>query len=400
MRAESSSPTPRRDDATYAVFFAAGLAIALLAGLLLGAFAPLLPAGAAPAHALLQSLGWIGLVVAGMGLRLAARLAHRPRIPIPLVLAVLVLLLAGLLAWAAGLEAGRWVWAAGAVLNALCLFRLLLPPPAAIGGWWPGMLAGAAWWLAAAAFAVTGRTLETELAVILGVGAGFAFAVASRMIPVFFGRRPVGIWVMLAGLVPFHAGLVAVLAGVGWAAPLSAFGMALLLALSGASGAPPSGLTAAAAGAAPALRLANGLGLLGAAAIGLAVVSPAFLDAAVHLTGLGFLSVLIVGMAELLLPPFGLERTRPARFRPERWSAWLLGAGAVMRALWLVLALPAWWLAAAGSLSWLGLAGFAFGLARAGLRGPGLRAALTAGAQRKGGLEDEDRDRDAGQQPS
>ena len=393
-------PGPRRDDATYALFFATGLAVALLAGLLLGAFAPLLPAGAAQAHALLQSLGWIGLIVAGMGLRLAARLAHRPRIPVPLVVAVLVLLLAGLLAWAAGLDAGRWLWAAGSVLNALCLFRLLLPPPPAPGGWWLGMLAGAGWWLAAAAFAVTGRTLETELALVLGVGGGFAFAVGSRMIPVFFGRRPVGPWTMLAGLAPYHAGLAAALAGVGWAAPVSAFGMALLLALTGASGAPPSGLTSAAAGAAPALRLANALGLLGAAALGLAVVSPAFLDAAVHLTGLGFLSVLIVGMAELLLPPFGLERTAPARFRPERWSPWLLGAGTVLRALWLVLALPAWWLAAAGSLSWLGLAAFAFGLARAAVRGPGLRAALTAGAQRKGGLEHEEGDGETGQQPS
>lgn len=391
---------PRRDDATYAVFFAAGLAIALLAGLLLGAFAPLLPASAAQAHALLQSLGWIGLVVAGMALRLAARLAHRPRIPIPVVMAVFVLLLGGLLAWASGLEAGPWIWSAGAVLNALCLLRLLLPPPRAIGGWWPAMLAGAGWWLAAAAFAITGRTLETELALILGVGGGFAFGVGSRMIPVFFGRRSVGAWPMLAGLVPFHAGLAAVLAGYGWAAPVCAFGMALLLALTGASGAPPSGLTSAAAGAARALRVANALGLLGAAAIGLAVVSPAFLDAAVHLTGLGFLSVLIVGMAELLLPPFGLERTRQARFRPERWSAWLLAAGAVMRAAWLVLALPAWWLAVAGALSWLGLAGFAFGLARAGLRGPALRAALTTGAQRKGGLEDEEGDGDAGEQPS
>ena len=329
--------------------------MALGAGLVLGVLERI------EEHAWLQAAGWIGLVVAGMGLRLVPRLGGRPPLPVAVPLTVLVLLAIGLLV--------RPVYAAGAALLVVALAYSLASGRRA-GAWWLAVAAGLAWWLRVAWLVLAGAPVDAVgWALVAGVGLSFAWAIQSRMVHVFFGRPARAGWVV-ALLVLFEAGLVL-------APPLAGAAIVALTAVAGALRGGGHRMSARARAAAPGIVLANRLGALGGV---LLLLSPLpglawARDAALHVLGLGMLSVLIVAMAIVLAPVFALERAARPRLGPERIAPWLLAAATLLRAaasyrLWEPL------LAVAGVLAWLGLALFAYALVRAIVTAPRTRAQL------------------------
>ncbi len=110
-------------------------------------------------------------------------------------------------------------------------------------------------------------------------------------------------------------------------------------------------------------------------------------DAARHALGLGMITMLIIGMAQLVSPVFALERAeaRPAGIE-DRLAWWSLASAVVLR---VVAGLayghmdhePRMHLAAtAGALAWLGLAMFAFSVVRAVRKEPRMKALLATAA--------------------
>ncbi|MBO0705880.1 MAG: hypothetical protein J2P39_11215, partial [Candidatus Dormibacteraeota bacterium] len=96
-------PAPPADQHTYLAFLASGLALALGGGLVLSLLIPLASLlhwhvnteALAQAHGWTQLDGWLGLVAAGMALRLMPRFAHRAPLPSKLALVLLCLLVGG-----------------------------------------------------------------------------------------------------------------------------------------------------------------------------------------------------------------------------------------------------------------------------------------------------------------
>lgn len=364
-------PLPRaRDDASYLAFLGAGVAISLLAGIGLGALAPWLGERAVAAHGLLQAAGFLGLVVAGMSLRLFPRLARRRPLPAAIPATLLAVLLGGLGLATAGARAGWWLLALGFAAVALALAFRVVPPPRPVPGWWIAAIAAIAWWIAAAALAALALPGAVEWALVAGAGVSTAAAVQARMVPVFFGRRPPGALAMLPGLALYEAGAAAG-SEARAALPLLAFGLVWLAVETGALRGRATRLTAASATAAPALLLANRMALLSAGLFALAPWSEAAGVAGFHVLAIGFLSVLIVGMARLLAPVFAIERASGGEHRLAGLAAPLLGAAAVLRAAAAFAASPVL-LAMAGTADGLALAIFGGALAAAA-RGYGER---------------------------
>ena len=407
--ADPAVPKPA-EERSYLVFAACALLFVLGVGLALGIAIPLTGDEEAlvQAHAAAQLEGWLGLFVAGMGLRLVPRLSGRRPFPTSLTAAVFGLLALGAVlrvaaAWSNPLAVPAAAsWAAGSIVLALALASALSSRSRPWTAWRLAAWCGAAWWIVWGALgqAEAARTVDGiapadlaggwEWAGVIGVTSNFAWAVQARSVPVFFGRRPPGLAMLLPPLLALNAGAVLVVlsafavpvAGAGfalaglatvWLAPLagSVWGRAHRLR-------PASRPAARFVVAANAWAVVGGCLLLASAATGMAALR----DAALHALGLGFMTILIVGMAQLVTPAFAGERTALPRRRPELWLSLplLIAAAALRVTASLLLGEPrAAAIATSGALAWVGIAVFAFrfvSVARvaASARGAGLPA--------------------------
>lgn len=401
--ADPAAPRPA-EERSYLAFAFAAVLIVLGAGLGLGVAAALsrdarFAEALAQAHTTTQLEGWIGLFVAGMGLRLAPRLAGRRPLSSGVTVSVLVLLVAatavGVAApWAPGLRvAGAIALAGASMILAAAMAVSLASRGREWHAWRLAAWAGAAWWPAWALLALAGALAAGDGAIpdrietawvwvgLCGSLSNFVWAVQSRSVPVFFGRALPDALRMAPPLVVLNAGVILVyasafgpttlgpgllLAGAGtaWLAPVagSVWGKANRLRM-------PSRHAAHFIVAANAWAVAGGAGMMAAGILEIAgaAVADRVRDAAVHALGLGFMTVLIVGMAQLLMPAFAGERISRPRTTPERWPALaLLVAATLLRVT--AEAMPAGAQAAAvaasGLLAWLGLASFGIGMAR------------------------------------
>lgn len=359
------------------------------------------------AHGATQLQGWAGLFVAGMAFRLAPRLAGRRPVDARLSGFTFAFLVAGLLGRVAGqsvpglerlcLPAG-FASAVGMLLVAGTLAWYLLRTRRP-GAWTFGFAAGAVWWawwagvmlwsadrLAERRFLLFTENDPALWTVMFGAIGNFIWAVQARSVPTFFGRRQPSAarfaipWsIMNGGLVLVASqlfepaqngrveGLGLVLIGVGTAA------LALTV---GAFHARAHRLRPRARPAARFVAAANWLAIAAAVALCWAgahslfvgsLVDPGIRDAARHLFGVGTITMLIIGVAQLIAPVFALSRAEP---RPpsslDHAAFWGLVVAASLRALAGVLT-P--WLAyehrmalagIAGVLAWYGVARFAW----------------------------------------
>jgi len=393
----------------------AGLGAALLVGFVLGPAIPLVEHGVVrvsgagvegviQAHGAAQLSGFAGLLVVGMGLRLLPRFAGRPPL-VPAVAAVLWLLLVSGLVFrlAAQLGGPSVLLPVGLTLQALgrigfvaAVAVIMTTATAPRRSWMVAVVVGMVGWLGWAAMDLVAATAarhalipehidsaSTYLALFAGIGP-FIWAVQSRAVPTFFGRGDPTIRRLAAP----GAGLVAAAGLLLWvgslpSAPAAAFWWAALVAglctasiapLAGDLGGDPARLREASRPLAAYVIAANrwaiaagGL-LLTAGVVGLAgrsALAVPLADAARHAFGIGTVSLMIVGMAELLAPEFAMARIGDAR-RPIRLAPWwLLNAAAVLRvtADFPTLAtsepIAGAIVGVAGVLAWAGLATFA-----------------------------------------
>ncbi len=407
----SRSPAAPAEDRTYLGFMAASLGVALGAGLVL---AVLLAVATSPelnqarliqAHGWAQLQGWLGIFVAGMGLRLVPRLCGRRPLPRPLSLTALILLTAGVVGRVVAQTVDRAAWlflaaailaAAGMVLISAALLATLAQSRRHGQGWrWPAW-AAAGWWALWAGLTVTagiegagndglvpaGLDEPSTWVVLLGPLMNSVWAVQARSVPVFFGRRRPRR--LLVPTVVFNLGAVLVLLSVSGETALARVGLGLagaatiwLIALVGAVWGQAHRLTPASRPTARFVLTANRWGLLAGACLLLAAILPPGLAAwsqrldtgSLHLLGLGLATVLIVGMSRLVTPVFAIQRSVA---RQERAPAVILALlVAATGARWAVAlldgtvpaALIAGLLGIAGVLAWLGLALFAASLA-------------------------------------
>jgi len=104
--------------------------------------------------------------------------------------------------------------------------------------------------------------------------------------------------------------------------------------------------------------------------------------------GVGFITMLIVGMAELVAPVFALERMEERRPGIEYWLGWpalclaaalRVGAGLLLGQVDERARLAM--VATAGVLAWLGLASFAWAVVRARRKEPRMRGMIRRRAE-------------------
>jgi hypothetical protein len=428
-------PTPPTEERSYLAFLGAALALTLGVGLVLAFLVPLAPslgwpldeAALVQSHGWIQLQGWLGLVVAGMALRLVPRLAHRPPLPAALTLSLLGLMCAGTglrLPPAMGLGGRAPLPLLGATLEAAGLLGVAAAltwtmvrsrgqreswrgPAWAAAGWWAGwaalsVLAGAR--AGAGGLVPAALDRDSAWAVLLGAIGNLIWAVQSRTVPVFFGRRSprlapaLGVYnlgtalVLVAAVVPEPAlrqpGLGLAGAGVVWLAPLAG-------AIRGRPHRlrPPSRPAARFVVTANRWALVAGGCLIVGAIVGLRDpgVAAHLDDAALHGLGLGLATTLIVGMARLVAPVFAVARAVPGGPTSPLgaiWLALLVGTGSRLAAAFLEGTSPAWYrglLVLADLLTWAGLAVFGLGFARAWLRQGTRREALARSARGRTG---------------
>ena len=421
------------DDSAYLWYVAAALGAELAGGLLIGVLIYLARSGIVlrdclpeliQAHGWLQLQGWAGLFVAGMAQRLVPRLAGRAPAAaanLPLFL----LLLAGAVLRPIGQVVGGSAGGAivlvaslsaaiGSLGLSVVLASVLLRARSPRAGWLLFAWAGCAWWTvwavldvwagvlgAGAGGLVPGWLDEPSVWVVtLGSIGSFIWAIQSRMVPIFFGRRPpgiralagpaiaynLGVLLVLASVVPPATGKMVEIAGEAVAVGLGLAGLGLIwLAIAGGS----------VAGAAHRLRAASrslaryvvsanrwsivaGLMLLGALADPLAysdMPRHSLDDAALHAFGSGVITMLIAGMVQMVSPVFArarMDAPSPGVVEKAIWPLlWGATAARVAAALadgygrgqaFTVLA------AISGALGWLGLAALAAILVRARTR--------------------------------
>ncbi len=407
-------PSPPADDRGYLPFMAGAISLAVAGGFLLATYVPLAAAGRVgrpadvpfliQAHGALQLQGWAGLFVVGIGFRLAPRLTGRAPVPRRLSWAVFSLLFLGTVLRAAGqsleslpvmMRAGGWLWSLGAAAAA-GTWLTYLARSRHFGAWWLGMGAGALWWLWWAAWAALlaasvdvrfvpyARNEPLLWGAMFGAIGNFIWAVQSRAVPNFFGRRPVP-WQRFAPAWAIYNGGLAMavlqatapldrswLQGAGLS--LLAAGLAGFVLLVGALHPDARRLRPRARPSARYIAAANWLAL-GAAAVllasglhALASGEPVPLwmrDAARHGFALGPITMLIIGMAQLIAPIFALGRAEPrSPGLVDRASFWGLVAAALLR-MGAPLAEPVLSypirmdiIAGAGLLAWLAVAVF------------------------------------------
>jgi hypothetical protein len=405
------SPAVPAEDRTYLGFMAASLGVALGAGLVLAVLLAVTTsrgpnqARLVQAHGWAQLQGWLGIFVAGMGLRLIPRLCGRRPLPRALTLAVLFLLTAGVIGRVIAQTVDRVPWlflsaallaASGMFLVAFGLLFTLARSHRRGQDWrWPAW-AAAAWWALWAGLTVAaglegagngglvpaGLDEPSTWVVLLGPLLNLVWAVQARSVPVFFGRRPPRRTLVPTAL--FNLGVFLVLLSVSGQAAVGRIGLGLagaatvwLTPLAGAIWGQAHRLTVASRPAARFVLTANRWGLLAGASLlvgaalppGLAVWTERLDTGALHLLGLGLATLLIVGMSRLVAPVFAIQRSAPRRERgPAVILALLVGAtGARWVAALLDGSVPEAWitglLGIAGVLAWLGLALFAASLA-------------------------------------
>lgn len=443
--ARHADVVPTVEDRSYIVFVLGALVMALAGGFLLAVLLSLSSSGTlgwgeervprlTQAHGWAQLQGWAGLFVAGMALRLMPRFAGRPPIRRNVTVPVFALLFAA--------AAGRAIAqslpssaAADVLFTVSCLAGVAgtATVAAAVGytlargrkrpePWRYFAWAGAAWWLAWAALlgvaAVEGARHRSFVpvrlddamawAVMLGAVANFIFSVQSRSVPVFFGRKlplrrklaipgallNLGAALAVLSRLPFDAGVQERLLGAGLV--LAGAGLAWLAPVAGSVWGKAKRLRPRARAASRYVLAANLSIMLAGALLAWAgansLISGEFesfaaRDAARHALGLGMITMLIIGMAQLVSPAFALER---AEARPpgieDHLAWWSLVAALVLR---IVAGLcyghldqePRLQLAAAaGALAWLGLAMFAFSVVRAVRKEPRMKALLATAA--------------------
>ncbi|NUQ55308.1 MAG: NnrS family protein [Dehalococcoidia bacterium] len=443
--ARHADVVPAVEDRSYIVFVLGALVMALLGGFLLSVVISLSLSGTiswgeerlpqmTQAHGWAQLQGWAGLFVAGMALRLMPRFAGRPPIRTNVTLPVFVLLFfaaagravaqsspagtaAETLLLLAGLAGSAGCAAVGIAVGYTLARGRKRPEPWRYFAW-----AGAAWWLVWAAMvliaAIEGARNDAFVparlddamawAVMLGAVGNFVFSVQSRSVPVFFGRRlpsrrklaapgallNIGALLAIASRLPLHGPVRERLLGAGLA--LAGLGLLWLAPVAGSLWGEAKRLRPRARAAARYVLAANVsvalAGVLLAWAGANSLISGEFesfaaRDAARHALGLGMITMLIIGMAQLVSPVFALERAeaRPAGLE-DHLAWWSLVAAIVLRvaaglAYGHMDSEPRMHIAAAaGVLAWLGLGMFAFSVARAVRKEPRMKALLASAA--------------------
>ena len=376
-------------DYAYRPFLLAGMGLAVAGGFVL---AILLSADAAEgfhlgtrwvpiaqAHGHLQIVGFVGLVIAGVALRVVPRFAGRPDAPRLLIAATLLLIFSGVVLRGLGQPLGNYaplraLMALGAwlELGGALAFGAALAPSLA-GGWRKRQAYAPFLTLAVAAFAaqaLLGAIWITEAAIdgdaflaytrnapllllqVFGFAMLFVLGVGMRAFPNFFGRTapPFPRAVAAAGLIALGllsvliTNLVAVAGGdPSWQAAAAGWiilgvGTLAAIALTGAWRSGPHRLRPPVQPLGRLIQL--GLVLLATTA-GILIwagsralvdghpVTPAEIDAARHLVALGVLMPVIAGMMHIVLPDLAIERLG---LRSSRRRAWILGV------LWVVVA--------------------------------------------------------------
>lgn len=439
---------PAVEDRSYLLYAASALTAALGGGFLMAIVLPLAASGAiaggdrvpwfTQAHGWLQLQGWAGLFVAGMGVRLLPRFAGRKPVPrritIPLLL-LLALPVAARMTLEPFVSGGAAVWVSRAIgfgsipglagVSAVLLVTLI-KGRRQHEPWRYLAFAGATWWLAWALLAawagVRGArhdglvpvTFDDTLAwaVLFGPIANFIWAVQSRSVPIFFGRKtpPVrrmllpglllngGAALLVLSLFSSSAGTTARLSGAGLLC--AGVASAWLPLVAGAVGGTAKRLRPRARAAGRFVLAANiasagaGLALAWAGAHMLLSGEPeafGLRDAARHAFGLGLVTMLILGMARLVAPVFALERVQPGGpSLIDRAPFWLMTIALLLRVAAGLLYDQVGYesrmhiAATAGLCAWLAIALFAFAMVRA-VRGEKATQAMLRGiAERHG----------------
>lgn len=435
---------PAVEDRSYLGYIASALFVALAGGFLLAVVLPLSESGTIPgaervplliqAHGWAQLQGWAGLFVAGMAMRLMPRFAgHRPlkqRVTVP----VLALLVSSVVVRTVAEPfidgaAGDWLVLLAAISGACgtaatggVLVYTLVRGRRKQEPWRYFALAGGAWWLVWAAFILgagiraysdgryTPAALDDALTwIVLFCPIGnFIWAVQSRSVPVFFGRKNpkirhvivpgvalnAGGTLVAASLLPLSGAMSARLVGLGLL--LAGVGFAWLAPLAGSVWGTAHRLRPRARSAARYVLAANVCSIAAGIFLVWAGLESAWRgsyeafgvrDAARHTLGLGVITLLIIGMAQLVAPLFALERAearKPGLI--ERGPFWLLIAATLIRVYGALAtghmdeATRLHIVSSAGVLAWLAIALFAVLVARARQREPRMKALLFDGA--------------------
>jgi len=395
------------------------------------------------AHGAAQLQGWAGLFVAGMGLRLLPRFAGRRPVGKGVAVTIFALLVSGVLVRttvpvavdgelaSAGLLTGNLLWAAGALAFAVIVATVLVRGRGRGQSWHAFAAAGVGWW---AAWAVGGVDAAVQggdgdaivpgglddaiaWAAMLGAIGNFIWAVQSRSVPIFYGRKVPSLAKIAVPAMLLNAGVVLIFA-TGWLDDRTAIarlggvgllaagiGMAWIAPVAGSCWGTPQRLRPRARAAARFVLVANiaavACGLLMAWAGAQTLAEDGFAgagarDAARHAFGVGVITMLIVGMAQLLAPFFAMQRA-------DRGSAWLQEHGIFwLLALATLIRMSAGLLrgtidsdirmhinATSGVLAWLALVSFAYVVARAVRGEPRVKAAIARAASGEAGSADD-----------
>lgn len=432
---------PAVEDRSYIIFVAGALVVALAGGFLLSVLLPLTLSGVldwpgrsvflVQAHGWAQLQGWAGLFVAGMAIRLIPRFAGRKPIPARINVAIFVLLFSAVVtrtlaqSFLSGrtlevtLLAASVVAAVGAIGVAAVLAVTLSLGRKKQEPWRYFAWAGAVWWVAWAVLLVLAGTrafdsqglvpphLDDAMAwaVMMGAIGNFIFGVQSRSVPVFFGRKTPSLARVAVPAVLLNAGALAVLLSrlaegateqrlLGGGLASAGIALAWLAPVAGSVHGRATRLRPRARAAARYVLAANiaalvaGLLLVWSGTASL--ISGEFeafglRDAARHAFGLGPITMLIVGMAQLVAPVFALER---AEARPpgivDHVAWWGLLSALALRILagllvevdQVELTSRMHLAALSGALAWVGLAMFALSVIRAIRKEPAMRELL------------------------
>jgi hypothetical protein len=442
--AKHADVTPAVEDRSYIWYIGSALFMAIAGGFVLATLLPLIETGTIPgvervprliqAHGWAQLQGWAGLFVAGMAVRLIPRFAGRRPIQRSITVPILVLLLASVIVrtvaepFLSGAFGEAVVIAAGAsgaagMAGVAAVLLVTLARGRRRGETWE-MLAwfGAAWWAAWAVYTLvaairasehgllTPRPLDDALTwiVMFGVVANFIWAVQSRSVPVFFGRKVPRLRMALGPAVVLNAGVALIaISQASWpdAASSRIFGVGFVCMGAGSVAiAPMAGalwgeahrLRPKARSASRVVLAANwwaivaGLLLIyagGRTAWAGSFESQPARDAARHAFGVGVITMLIPGMAQLIAPVFAIGRAEsrtPGLL--ERLPFWLLLGAAVLRVGAALTAghgddtMRLHVVSTSGALAWLGLVLFAITVFQSVRSEPRRKAQLMASA--------------------
>ncbi len=431
------------EDRTYLAFMVSAVVIAVGLGFAYAIAIPLAASGAMPgadrvpwliqAHGWAQLQGWAGLFVAGMAIRIVPRFAGRHPIRGVITLPLVVALVASVLVrsvvqpwsrtsgWgegplvAAGIAGGLGMAGVATVLAITLARTRRHGNPWELFAW-----AGTGWWVAWAIYTVVAPIRATDnfdltpydldsamtWMVLLGAVGNFVWGIQSRSVPVFFGRKPPRARNVLVPLLLFNLGIVLVMLSLApWNPETGARIEGSGLAMAGLMAIVLAPLCGAVQGHAHRLRprarsaswfviAANLAGMTGGILLvfaGLhtvtegATASTALRDAARHAFGLGLITMLILGMAQLIAPVFAMSRAEAREpSLGERLPFWLLVGAVFIRVGAAVfrdqLDNDLFWhtLALAGTMAWLALVLFAIMVIQAIRREPRMKQLLAS----------------------